>query len=222
MAVDENSADAATTQEPTSSMVRVANNGDVDFLLQTDKNSTTIRVSSVLLEFASPVFGALLGPLQGQAEHSEDSPKEILLVDDNSRAMVDLCSILHHKQTDLQELDASYHSTERLLELCVIADKYGCGSIIALAVEALFSRFLHGGEFELNGEGLEPDEHFTALLNLTTAAYILRLRKHFRQYSRILVLEARCQYFDYVLQRTGETLPLWVICEFYEFKNGNH
>lgn len=180
--VDLHSAD--TTQEPTSSMNLVADHGDVNFLMQPSKNSTTIRVSSVVLGFASPVFGALLGQQfkEGQGERSATSRKEILLVGDNHTdnrtAMVDLCDILHHKQTDMQDLDATYDSSTRLLELCIISDKYDRGSTIALAVEGLFSRFLRGHEFKLHGDGHLLEYHYPALLNLTAAAYVLRLRIH--------------------------------------------
>jgi len=123
--------------------------------------------------------------------------------------MVDLCSILHHKRTGIQDMQHGYVSSERLLELCIHADKYGCSAPLTLAVEGLLSRFLHGDELK------PPCKNWPSLVNLAAAAYILRLGPHFKQCTRTLVLNVPRQYSELVRKRADEVLPLLVICKCY-------
>ena len=75
--------------------INIATEGDVIFVLQ----QTRLRVSSVILSSASPVFKAMFGPnyAEGQGQRSAGEPREVPLFDDDLCAMARLCRLLHHQ-----------------------------------------------------------------------------------------------------------------------------
>jgi hypothetical protein len=86
-----------TEASQTSEMVNIdiAAEGDVIFVLQ----QTRLRVSSVILASASPVFKTMFGPnfAEGQGQRSAADPREVTLHDDDLCAMTRLCRLLHHQ-----------------------------------------------------------------------------------------------------------------------------
>jgi hypothetical protein len=89
--------DTTTEASRTSEIVNidVATEGDVIFVLQ----QTRLRVSSVILASASPVFKAMFGPsfAEGQGHRTAEEPREVPLHDDDLGAMIRLCRLLHHQ-----------------------------------------------------------------------------------------------------------------------------
>lgn len=75
--------------------VDIAPEGDVIFVLQ----QTRLRVSSVILASASPVFKVMFGPnfAEGQGHRTAGEPREVPLHDDDLCAMTRLCRLLHHQ-----------------------------------------------------------------------------------------------------------------------------
>ncbi|KAF2491511.1 hypothetical protein BU16DRAFT_440318, partial [Lophium mytilinum] len=99
--------------------------GDVVFELGRNDGGTVthLRVSSKILTLASPVFKAMF--THGFAESqdlSSTAPRLIPLPDDNTRAMVLLSRILHHKVARIPKK----LSLGALVDLAILSDKYDC------------------------------------------------------------------------------------------------
>lgn len=127
-----------------SSGISLIATGDAILVLGEGADTVRVRVSAAILSCTSPVFEALLNSKyqEGQGERSSAQPKDIVLAENLSTAMLDLCSVLHHnRQSDLASVQPSTQASLRVLELCVEADKYGCVDAVKLPVEALFYRF---------------------------------------------------------------------------------
>lgn len=147
---------------------------------------TRLRVSSVILSSASPVFKAMLGPkfLEGQGDRSAQDPKEIALYDDDVAAMVRLCRLLHHQEdmpTAPQDKASLAAGAEQLLALTILADKYGCiGSIRP-----------SGGYMLFNAASMPIclDTTMQTYLCLIAAAYMLEDSRHFALFTRRMVLD---------------------------------
>jgi hypothetical protein len=161
--------------------------GDILLVL----GETRLRVSSVILSSASPVFKAMLGPkfLEGQGDRSAQDPKEIALHDDDVAAMVRLCRLLHHQEgTSVAPHDKTSLAAgaQELLDLMVSADKYGCISSIRLA----------GGYMLFNAASLPiyPDTSMQTNLRLIAAAYLLEDSRHFALFTRRMVLDTAKPY----------------------------
>ena len=113
------------------SVIDIAPNGDIVIKAGQDDNTVTVRIHSLLLKVASPVFIAMLSTnfFEGSAAYSPDRP--LLLPDDNGPAFLQLCKIIHCQTETGISLDS-------LTELLVIADKYQCvEAITPLAAMAL-------------------------------------------------------------------------------------
>ncbi len=109
-------------------MVVLDSNGDVIFVLGTDKN-TKLRVSSKVLSIASKPFAAMFSPRFTESSGlSAAAPKEIPLPEDDAKAMTVLCKVIHHKVEDGDEPA----TTLELLEVVVLADKYDCTKLHSL------------------------------------------------------------------------------------------
>lgn len=169
------------SQLPDMTTVDIATtNGDVFLTL----GQTRLRVSSVILSSASPVFKAMLGPdfLEGQGERSAQNPKEIPLPDDDVAVMTRLCRLLHH-QGDCSSRDpkAVAASARGLFNLAVLADKYDCIGSIQMAGGYLL--------FDLESATSAGRAPVQAMLNLVAASYILEDGRHFALFTRRLVLD---------------------------------
>ena len=162
-------------------VVDVAAEGDVILTLQHSR----LRVSSVILASASPVFKVMLGPvfLEGQDFRGAQYPKEIPLEDDSS-AMTRLCFLLHHKR-DPQ--DPTSHSisllddAEGLFALAVVEDKYGSIDAVRMAGDSLLSYFAYNSVSTFMAT--------QALLYFIGTAYILEDQRQFALYTRRLIMD---------------------------------
>lgn len=132
---------------PTPRYVSAASDGDVEFILTASGESTIIRVSSVVLSYASSVFRALLGPnfKEGQALRGAERPQQVPLPDDGWESMGDLCSLLHYgRDLDLlKPIKPALPLSLRLVELSATADKYDCILAVSSVVEVHFTHFTH-------------------------------------------------------------------------------
>ncbi len=109
-------------------MVVIDPNGDVIFVLGTDKN-IKLLVSSKVLSIASKPFAAMFSPRFTESKGlSAAAPKEIPLPEDDAKAMTVLCKAIHHKLEDGDEPG----TTLELLEVVVLADKYDCTKLHSL------------------------------------------------------------------------------------------
>jgi len=156
--------------------------GDILLVL----GETRLRVSSVILSSASPVFKTMLGPnfLEGQDDRSAQNPKEIALFDDDIAALVRLCRLIHHQD----DMPAAPHDktslaagAEELLALTTLADKYGCiGSVRLIGAYTLFS----------SASVSDPvDTSMETLLRFIAAAYMLEDSRHFALFTRRMVMD---------------------------------
>jgi len=169
------------SQPPDMEIIDVTTEGDVVFNLQL----TRLRVSSVILASASPVFKVMLGPafLEGQDFRSAQHPKQIPLEDD-STAMTRLCFLLHHKRDpqDPTSHDISLEDgAEGLFALAVTADKYGCADAVRMAGSSLLSYFANSS--------ISTSVPIGGLLYLIGTAYILEDHRQFAMFTRRLVMD---------------------------------
>lgn len=180
-------------------------------MLRQDDGDIHLCVSSTILSYASQVLEALLAPekfAEGSTPRSAEEPKKITLPDDNCTAVVDLCALLHHdRQSDLMELRPGSEDCDiqegsyRLMELSVLVDKYHCGASAHFMLEALFSRFSKA-----------PCKGATTLCNLAAAAYVVRSRDLFTEFTRDLVLTSTDPFLLCQKARCGQLLGLCGPC----------
>lgn len=164
---------------------------DADIVLVLGDGETQLRVSSVILSSASPVFTTMLGPnfLEGQGDRSAQDPKEITLLDDDVNAMVRLCRLIHHQDNmppTPNDKDSLAGVAEELLALVIVADKYRCIDSIRFAGECMLFNSASTAAF------LDPS--MGTLLHLVAAAYMLNDSRHFALFTRKLVLDTPKSY----------------------------
>ncbi|KAK5726164.1 hypothetical protein LTR17_012979 [Elasticomyces elasticus] len=167
--------------------VTLIEEGDVKLVLQ---NGTRVRVSSVVLSLASPVFKKMLGPhyLEGQAPRSAEQPKEVQLPDDDPNAMGKMLALLHFHDADTR---IAVISPAELANLAVAVDKYDCVTALALTTEALLKRCTEPGAVPLLYVQTLP-----YYARLATAAFLLRNKNLFVKYTRLLVVECAGSCLD--------------------------
>ena len=188
--------------------ISVVADGDVVFMLA---DEVTVRVSSVVLSYASPTFATMLGDKfeEGQDERSTSHPKRINLPDDDPEAMVSLCEMIHFRanHSDLLNGRPSPELSVRLLNLAILIDKYDCIDSLCLANDAILERFVHCGP-----EAYASVE-YTA--NLTAAAYLLRKQLYFALFTRRLVLDHCSPYSELLEYPCGEIIPTVALCKLF-------
>jgi hypothetical protein len=106
----------------------IAKRGDIIFKLgKLNAAVTTVKMSSATMDFASPVFEAMLNGsfAEGQAR-SGNSPGEIPLPDDDAQSILLICKIAHMKTTELPEK----LSVDAFTQFAVTSDKYQCAEAV--------------------------------------------------------------------------------------------
>jgi len=197
-----------SSQSPDMTTIDIATtDGDVLLVL----GETRLRVSSVILSSASPVFKAMLGQnfLEGQGERSSQSPKEVALLDDDADAMTRLCRLLHHQDSmpaDPHHALSLATIAEELLNLMIVADKYCCTSSIRLA-----------GRYMLFNSASLPIYRTTMMrtnLRLIAAAYMPEDARHFAVFTRRMVMDTSNPYS--LIADTAElaSLSSTLLCKF--------
>ena len=184
--------------------------GDVILVLE---DTARLRVSSVILSSASPVFKIMFGPtfLEGQGKRSAESPKEVSLIDDDPTTMTRLCRLLHH-QLDQEFLNlfatqaAASQRAQELYNLAVLSDKYNCTDSIKMPGGYLLSQF----GLDSVSQSLPSDD----LLALIYAAYTMGDCRYFAFFTRCLVLDAVFNYSTIVKHHVVANLPNSFLCKF--------
>ncbi|UJO19943.1 uncharacterized protein CLAFUR5_09942 [Fulvia fulva] len=168
------SATMATDQE------EIASDGDV--ILVVGEETTRLRVSSMMLSAASPVFKALLGPhfREGQQARSAADPVEIALPNNASEPVTWVCLLLHHKVA--LELEAN-KVTEKLFDFAVTVDKYDCSEALRLQSRALLSQHAEDRPKRLRSDAAD--------VRIIETAYLLRDAKCFKQQTGRLITHLR-------------------------------
>jgi hypothetical protein len=184
----------------------IAAEGDAILTLQ----HLRLRVSSVNLSSASPVFKAMFGPdfIEGQAIRSAQHPKEVPLPEDDPTAMTRLCFWFHHKQApeDTGSLDLStVCGAKEFFSLVGLADKYGCMGFFKPVGIALLADFAH-----IPGSSFAPIE---AMIYLITASYVLDDSRHFFRLTRYLVMDYETAYSEQLSHASLPLLPSFFLRE---------
>ncbi|KAK0716101.1 hypothetical protein B0H67DRAFT_554487 [Lasiosphaeris hirsuta] len=100
--------------------ITVAPSGDV--IMVVGKEKRRMRVHSVILSAASPVFKVMFGPNFSEGNHlSTVDPKEIPLPKDNEDALQTIFYIVHFRPDAINDPP----SPDLLLQVAIAANKYG-------------------------------------------------------------------------------------------------
>lgn len=175
---DTSSESSSSSSAESQADVEIAkDNGDVILVLSTAR----LRVSSVILASASPVFKAMLGPnfSEGQDPRSVQNSKEISLPDDDAAAMTRLCYLIHH-QHDSQAEESLESGAKSLFALAMVTDKYACTTALNITGRFLLSNF-----------------STPAITSILTAGALLNLfdnRRYFNYFTRCLALDTTERY----------------------------
>lgn len=112
------------TQETTD----IAVNGDVVFVV--GPSCRKLRVNSLFVKSASPVFTSLLGPNFEEGHRlAENGSAEIPLPEDDASTMETIFNVIHGRN-DLVEFELS---PDALLQVAITINKYDCSSSLAFA-----------------------------------------------------------------------------------------
>jgi hypothetical protein len=191
----------------TSDMVNVdiAAEGDVILVLQ----QTRLRVSSVILSSASPVFKTMFGPnfAEGHGRRSAEEPKEIPCPDDDDAATIRLCRLIHHqydhRDVSFCAVDATPESTtqhaEEFLALAILADKYGCTDMVRAIGGSMFA--------DLRSSSLCSIFTAETLVTLAAASYAMADCYLFALFTRRLGLDYAMSYSQLTKHHALAILP---------------
>ncbi|KAL1640813.1 hypothetical protein SLS58_006636 [Diplodia intermedia] len=151
----------------------IAPTGDIVLLLC---NGTRLRVHSVVLKLASPVFRAMFGPHFSEGQNlSEANPKEVPLPDDPPESMTLICEILHH-----QHPSSSVRSKLLLEPLVSLVHKYDLVDAMGFKVAAFLEHELPAAK-EDEFRGFEEQ-------GLLAMAYLLKDKRSFNLISREVLI----------------------------------
>ncbi|KAJ4257344.1 hypothetical protein NW762_008462 [Fusarium torreyae] len=163
---------AGNGNENSSDIAQVGRNGDVVLVVGSGREK--IQVSSHFLMFISPVFRAMFeAPMrEGEAlrNKADDSPFEIILSDDNPRAMRLALRVLYGSDAGTNGLPS-----EEVKNIAILADKY-----------AMVERFKFAGLCWIRFL-LDKDRSPGMCWNLLVAAYMLKLDNHFFSVSQAMI-----------------------------------
>lgn len=162
----------ATT--PLEQVINMNRNGDVIFIFGGLPYTIRqrVRVSSVVLIAASPVFKAMLGShfMEGQVLRTQGTV-ETLLSDDNGRAMVEMLKVLH-----MVPVQDELHPFA-LVEVAKLADKYLCVDKMSSSSRTWL-------------KALEKTECHWKLGRTLAASYYLNLTEEFNDFTRKFVIHS--------------------------------
>ncbi|RSL59424.1 hypothetical protein CEP53_005824 [Fusarium sp. AF-6] len=146
-----------------------------DVILVVGPKKVKIQVSSHLLRTTSPVFNVMLGPnfKEGIALRENEGPTEIVLPEDNAKALYNAYSTLYGANPRVNKL-----GPDEIYDIAILAQKYDLIDRLALACEAWFAHT------EANTYG-STEKDWKMLL----ASYWLRSELGFKNTS-IMLIEA--------------------------------
>lgn len=153
---------------------------DVSLVL---KNDQRLRVHSLFLRVASPVFAAMFGPHFREGRIlSEETPGELPFPDDDPESMKLLCKLLHH-----QISESELPSIDGLLEFAVLVDKYDCRRAVFRTANAWLEEHFARAQ--------EDDEQLDAKFLAIAAS--LRLTNMFAVISKEMMLRQKGSFWRF-------------------------
>lgn len=170
---------------------------DGDTILVIGPNEARLCVHSCLLQSASKVFKAMLGPLykEGQRSGPTGSKKEVLLPEDNADAMIIICAVIHHRN----DIVPGEMSSSKVLQLSVVADKYDCN--VALK---------HAARQWLDHRNVVSLKVHTELM---TAAYLLGQAQAFSAITYTMMLNYVGSYLPFAQDQIDLGVPWEIFCK---------
>ena len=121
--------------------INIDPDGDIYLLVGDDKKSKRFHVSSHAMRLASPVWSAMLSPKYGFKE-SVSGTEDIAFAEDNLEAFFIVLLASHLK---FQAIPV-HTSTELLVAICGICDKYDCVSVLGPWMSAWVDAWLPHGD----------------------------------------------------------------------------
>lgn len=113
-----------------STTVDIAPNGDVVFIV--GPRGKRLKVYSLFLTTASPVFNAMLSPsFKEGSQLAQPGSSEIELPEDNAEAIEIVFNVIHGHNNMVEDKLGS----ETLLQVAKIVDKYDCFNSLAFAIQ---------------------------------------------------------------------------------------
>jgi len=184
-------------QQPPEQAASVDLGGDVTLTVGNGETQVRLKVSKALLSFASKYFATLLGPMFREGADAAAN-KDIDLHDDDPKAMTVLCKILH-MQYDLPEKSLS---ANELLNLAIVADKYGCIRAVKLSLESIFPRYpIVGTTFQQTGDFI-------------CAAYLFDHPVLFERFTGSAILDYAESFTELAFTETGQRVSSIIWCKF--------
>lgn len=183
-----------------STIINIADRGDVILVVGGDDKVSKLKVDSHMLQAASEPFKVMFGPnFQEGRVLSYDDPKEISLGDDDADAMETICWIIHLKsKLAMKEL-----SGHKILKIAKTIDKYLFHDALDWAIRCWLQ--------------LEVSEDLANLLDLVKSALILRQPVAFKRITKLLIMQhtgpyvaalqdERCEEVIKVLRRSANLI----------------
>jgi len=178
----------------------VAPDGDVVLII--GPHQVRLCVHSTVLQTASKVFKAMLGPhfSEGQKPSQVDSkrPREIPLPEDDADIIIIICAVIHH-QNDIVPDDLI---PSEILQLSVVIDKYDCTIALKYAIDHWLDH--------RNVENLKE------LMDLMTAAYLFDHAEAFSKITFTMMMEHSDSYLPFAKDHVIFGLPWELFCESIE------
>ena len=173
-----------------------------DMVLVVGEKETQLRVHSLCMRTASTVFDAMFGPhfWEGQPSNGA-SPKEITMPDDDAKAMIFICNIIHHRNDILPDV----LQPAELADIAVAADKYDCLRALKFAMNQ-----------RLDWEELVT---FSSLGSLLISAYVFDNSNAFQRVTRRLVTGFSDSYHQLIKEECDGIIPWSVYCKFILFRD---
>ncbi|KAF9871376.1 hypothetical protein CkaCkLH20_11023 [Colletotrichum karsti] len=196
----------------------IAPNGDLTLLVGPEPNHHPLRVHSLVLKNASPVFASMLQPPYLESATlftaTPSSPARISLPEDDPLAVETICRVLHNRA------DAAVYelSAEEVLRVAVAADKYDCAGAMALAAEYWLSPGKLEGLMNAARDGCIGFRRCDLLL----ASYWFKHERVFGEVTRALVVNVVGGFEGLVEGREGvEEVLAWRLALALEQQRNN-
>ncbi|KAK5128554.1 hypothetical protein LTR85_003225 [Meristemomyces frigidus] len=165
--------------------------GDVTLLVGPTPTPTRVTVSKALLCFASKYFATLFSNTFKEGDIATTG-KEVKLNDDEPKAFVTLCKILHMRY-DTPDKPLAAHD---VLGVAIVADKYDCVHALALSVRSIFpEQAPMGTTFQGAGE-------------LVCAAYLLDQPLLFERFTQAIMRDYAESFLQIAFSEMGRRVPM--------------
>ena len=190
--------EASDPGNPLSLTYEIAPTGDI--ILVVGAVEDRLRVHSLCMRTASTVFDAMFGPhfLEGQPS-TDSAPKEILMPDDNTNAMVFICNVIHHRNDMLPDV----LQPADLADIASAADKYDC----LLTLKYTISQWLDW----------EEPVASSSLGSILMAAYLFDNSNAFQRVTRRLVTGLSEPNHGLIKEERDTVMPWTINCKFIPF-----